>query len=269
MYTESVFVTLTYGDEKLPAISASSQTCSNLPGTLVPKHLQDWLKRLRKAVEPSKIRFFAVGEYGDETQRPHYHAAIFNFGPCERGGTKRKYGTFGPSDWKNCCSVCRLVGETWTHGDVLLGGVAVESAQYLAGYTVKKMTSVDDDRLFGRHPEFARMSLRPGIGSMYMHEVASVILEHPERMLSQGDVPSSLRVGSRNFPLGRYLRRKLRSYVGRSEEAPSSSVLEHHARMRVLQEAAFALGLSPKEYSKIQAEKKISKYEIRKKRRTL
>lgn len=268
MYTENSFVTLTYTDEKLPAISGSSQICLSLPGTLVPKHSQDWLKRLRKAVEPSKVRFYLVGEYGDDTQRPHYHAAVFNFRSCLRGSTKRMYGTFGPSDWRNCCDVCRLVGDTWKHGDVYLGTLGVESAQYLAGYVVKKMTSKDDERLYGRHPEFARMSLRPGIGSDYMFEVASTILDH-DLMSSQGDVPSTLRVGSRHFPIGRFLRRKLRTYVGSSPEAPQSSVLDHHVRMRVMQETAFALGLSPKEYSKIQAEKKISKYNISKKRRTL
>lgn len=262
MYTENAFLTLTYSDENLTFVSTPPSA------TLIPKDLQNFLKRFRKWQEPNRVRFYAVGEYGDDTQRPHYHAAIFNFGTCHRGTTKRKYGNFGPSDWRNCCPVCRMVGTLWGHGDVFLGNMALESAQYLAGYVTKKMTSKDDPRLNGRHPEFARMSLRPGIGSDYMYEVASVLLDH-DIMSSQGDVPSSLRVGSRMMPIGRFLRRKLRTYVGMEAEAPRSSVLEHHLRMRVMQEAAFALGLSPKDYSRLLAEKKVSTANSRKKRKEL
>lgn len=81
------------------------------------------------------------------------------------------------------------------------------------------MTKKDDPRLQGRYPEFCRMSLRPGIGADAMHDVASVLLQFNLVDL-QGDVPSSLRHGSRLLPLGRYLRRKLRTMVGKDEKAP-------------------------------------------------
>ena len=61
------FVTLTYDDTKLPANQ-----------TLVKAHLQNFMKRLRKRIEPEKLRYYAVGEYGDKTQRPHYHMILFN-----------------------------------------------------------------------------------------------------------------------------------------------------------------------------------------------
>lgn len=79
----------------------------------------------------------------------------------------------------------------------------------------------------GRHPEFARMSLRPGIGASFMDEVASTILEHGlENKLD--DVPVSLRHGKNTLPLGRYLRRRLRQRIGRSPDAPQI-VLERMA----------------------------------------
>lgn len=81
------------------------------------------------------------------------------------------------------------------------------------------MTRSDDARLADRHPEFARMSLRPGIGASYMHDLASVVMEF-DLADTEGDVPSSLRHGKRLMPLGRYLRRKLRTYVGMEEKAP-------------------------------------------------
>ena len=63
--SSAFFITLTYDNEHLP------------PGAELSKRdLQLFIKRLRK-VNPG-IRYFAVGEYGSERGRPHYHAVIFN-----------------------------------------------------------------------------------------------------------------------------------------------------------------------------------------------
>lgn len=99
------------------------------------------------------------------------------------------------------------------------------------------MTSKDDPRLAGRHPEFARMSLRPGIGADALHDVASALLEFnlEDRM---ADVPSALRHGGRLLPLGRYLRMKLRHLVGKDEKAPESTLLELQELLRPMREAS-------------------------------
>lgn len=65
-HDSSIFITLTYRDEFLPA-----------NGSLVKEDLQKFFKRLRKSLGDRKIRYFAAGEYGDKTARPHYHAIIF------------------------------------------------------------------------------------------------------------------------------------------------------------------------------------------------
>ena len=67
-YDDNCFVTLTYSPEHLPK-----------GGTLVRKHLQDFIKRLRTANLDRKIRVFYCGEYGSELSRPHYHLCLFNF----------------------------------------------------------------------------------------------------------------------------------------------------------------------------------------------
>jgi len=107
------------------------------------------------------------------------------------------------------------------------------------------MTDKDDSRLENRKPEFARMSLRPGIGLGMMHEVASVLLEHEldERMI---DVPTSLQHGAKKFPLGRYLRRKLRTYIGRSPDCPPEALAAAEETLRPLREAAFTSSTSLK-----------------------
>lgn len=182
------------------------------------------------------MRFYAVGEYGDETWRPHYHLAIFGHDTCQRGRTLRRPGSSRPQ-WEACCSICRLVGETWGYGDVDLGTLETDSAQYLAGYVTKKLTASDDTRLLGRHPEFSRMSLRPGIGYGALHDVASTLMEYG--LENDIDVPGALRHGGRVLPLGRYLQRNLRKMVGRDEKTPPAKLAEIEAQMLALRQAAF------------------------------
>lgn len=97
------------------------------------------------------------------------------------------------------------------------------------------MTSADDVRLGGRHPEFARMSNRPGIGADMMHEVASTLLTF-NLDETQPDVPSALRHGRRMMALGRYLHRKLRTYVGKDPDSPEAVKAENRAEMQRLRD---------------------------------
>ena len=169
MHGDNAYVTLTYSEENLPvalggkrrgAREPSSQMSCASSGTLVLEDVQNWMKRLRKAIEPVRIRYYVVGEYGDENHRPHYHAAIFGLPSCQRGTTMRDVR--GRPVWSRCCDQCRLVGDTWGKGDVVLGVLEKDSCQYVCGYVTKKLTSRNDERLFGRYPEFAVMSRRPG-----------------------------------------------------------------------------------------------------------
>lgn len=182
-HPESAFVTLTYDKEHLPH-----------GGSLVPRDLQLWLKRLRK--KAGAVRFFGVGEYGDQTWRPHYHVALFG---CGRGHSD-------------------LIREAWEpRGFIHVGDLTVHSASYVAGYVTKKMTGKDDERLCGRFPEFARMSLRPGIGAPAVQSIAHALLASPaglKQIDREGDVPGVLRTNGRLMPLGRYLRSKIRDAVG-------------------------------------------------------
>lgn len=138
--------------------------------------------------------------------------------------------------WEDCCDQCRLVGRTWGLGDVDLGTVTRESAGYVSHYTVKKMTSGDDMRLRGRHPEFARMSLKPGIGSDAMWDVASKLLASLD---PAADVPAALRSYGKLHPIGRYLRRRLRLLVGHDEKTPEYVIDQIKEELRPLREAAF------------------------------
>lgn len=210
---DSCWATLTYDEEHLPK-----------DGSLDVRHYQLWLKKLRKRMEPEKLRFFLCGEYGDESNRPHYHVALFGLNSYVAGGAD---GTGG------------IVKDTWEHGFTFVGELTWESAQYIAGYVTKKMTSKEDPRLEGRHPEFARMSLRPGIGAHAMADVGKVMLGPSGlRGLVNGDVPHTLMHGMRKLPLGRYLRRRLRANVGKSEDVPDEAKKAFGLEMRVMFEDA-------------------------------
>lgn len=166
-HPHSAFVTLTYDADHHP-----------LDGNLHPPHLQAFLKRLR-FFHPDRLRFFAVGEYGSNTMRPHYHLILFNLSVAD----------------------APLVEKSWGQGFVQVGDVTWQSASYVAGYTMKRR-----DWLPGMTPEFSRMSLRPGIGASALDAISAAL-----KSGTHTDAPLSFNVGRSSFPLGRYLRTKIRS----------------------------------------------------------
>lgn len=215
-HSQSSFVTLTYEDDQ----DAYS---------LDPKHLQDWLKRIRKDVEPMRLRFFGVGEYGDVSFRAHYHVALFGFPNCVFGSTRIRRNS--------CCYWCDSLRKTWGFGIVHSGILTGESAQYIAGYVTKKMTKVDDPRLGDRHPEFSRMSRQPGIGANFASNVAAT-LEQFNLDQSQDDVPVALRHGKKLLPLGRYLRDQVRVALGKEKGASEKAKAAYAIEMLSVQQAA-------------------------------
>ena len=202
------FLTLTYPDEFLPLLP------SGLP-TLRPKHLQLFWKRFRKALGSStSIRYYAVGEYGDLSQRPHYHAALFGFS-CAGKIQRLETGL------RCFCERCELVRKAWQQGNITVDELNDTTAAYIAGYVVKKMTSHDDSRLNGRHPEFSRMS--QGIARGAVGTICDALRsEFGYKAFQFGDVPASLNRGTDRVPLGRYLRRKIREDVGLEKINPET-----------------------------------------------
>ena len=137
-YSEScVFITLTYDDINLPHA---------LEPTLVKTDLQKWLKRLRKEQShhtEAKIRYYAVGEYGTNTKRPHYHALVFN------------------ADLETL----RQIEKTWKFGHIKVDPVGDASIHYITKYHVNYDKKSRKDI---KQPEFALMSRKPAIGAKYI-----------------------------------------------------------------------------------------------------
>lgn len=222
-YGDNSFVTLTYSPENIPEDSSVSPRIASL-----------FIKKLRKNTGV-KLRYFIVGEYGDQNGLPHYHAALFSYPTCLYAGTR--YSTRNPTG-EGCCSICTSIHKAWGFGRIHVGTLEPKSMAYVAGYINKKMTRETDPRLEGRRPEFARMSLRPGLGHGMMHELASTLMEHSlEKDLI--DVPAVLQHGRITYPLGRYLRRSLRKMVGREPNAPQEALNQAKEKLQPLRQAAF------------------------------
>lgn len=197
----TLFVTLTYADKELPE-----------GGSVSVRDVQLWLKRVRRWMEPEKLRYYVVGEYGDITFRPHYHAIVFGvFSGDHVQVVEQRKG-------KVCeCMFCAC----WRKGVVDVQEPGTEAFAYVASYTVKKMTGKDDERLGGREPEFCLMSLKPGIGSKGAGAVSAFYeTKTGSKVLGKvGDVSHSLRFAGSKWPMGRYLLGQIRASVGMVSDA--------------------------------------------------
>lgn len=234
-HTHASFVTLTYRPEEIRDVSGADWSASRpVVGNLVLKDVQDWLKRFRRAVEPNKIRFFAVGEYGEVSQRPHYHVALYGFPSCIVGRTVRDQ-----RGKATCCLPCKTIEKTWGLGRIDVGELNKDSASYIAGYVTKKWTKEDQwtkEKLMGRRTEFVRMSLGTskdkmgGIGATAIRKlIATGVATRQGKYLKMClDAPVVLKRSGSPFPLGRYLRRIWREALGRSKDTPE------HARKELV-----------------------------------
>lgn len=173
-HDQSVFATFTYDPSHLPADESVSK-----------REAQLLLKRIRKAIYPRKIRYFIVGEYGEKSLRPHYHAVLFGLGPQH-------------SD---------LLARCWNKGHVHIGEVTPASASYTCGYCCKKLTKADDPRLpSGRNPEFTLKS--KGLGKAFVEAISKELCKRNLTTL-----PKVVRISGKFYPLGRYLKRLLITYL--------------------------------------------------------
>lgn len=165
LHDYNTFLTLTYDNDNLPISECGYNT-------LVASHVSDFMKRLRYYKSDVKVRFFAGGEYGDHTFRPHYHLALFGVAPDD----KTVFKDFRPAESGYNCD-CRA----WSYGLANVGELEQGSANYIGGYCLKKVMGKGAEEYYksrGIVPPFARMSNRPGIGYDYMMMYADELLKN-------------------------------------------------------------------------------------------
>lgn len=137
-----MFVTLTYSDDNVPL------TPSGRMG-LWKRDLQLFFKRLRKAHGKHlhrRIKYYAAGEYGERSGRPHYHIILFN-------------------------AIPELIECAWQEEGVVLGNIHYGFvSEASVGYTLKYINKPKKRPRRGddRPPEFALMS--KGLGKCYLDD---------------------------------------------------------------------------------------------------
>ncbi len=155
MHEDNCFITLTYNEENLPE-----------DGSLVKEHFQKFMKKLRKK-NKHKIRYYQCGEYGENLQRPHYHACLFGHDFADKEFFQHKNG--------NDLHTSAELDNTWAKGFATIGNMTFETAAYTARYIMKKITGDDAHAHYETfntqtgeitqiQSEYTTMSRRPGLG---------------------------------------------------------------------------------------------------------
>lgn len=129
-----ICLTLTYADENLPE-----------SGSVIKKDIQDFNKRLRKQQQKhttQKVRYYVAAEYGEKTNRPHYHGIYYNVHP----------------------KLFTSIDGIWGKGNINIDVNVGESAM---AYTTKYIINKEDAPTNLERP-FALMSTKPAIGINYL-----------------------------------------------------------------------------------------------------
>lgn len=194
--SSALFVTLTYDPEKAP-------TTENGFMTLWKGDVQKFFKRLRK-LNKNKLKYYAVGEYGGKTMRPHYHIILFN-------------------------ADIETIDRAWKLDDKEIGYVHIgEVTPASVGYTLKYISKIGKIPLFDRDdrvPEFSLMS--KGLGSNYLTE--NMINYHRNDLLNRMHITIE---DGKKLALPRYYKEKIyepmeKQWIGLHLENVEREKLKH------------------------------------------
>lgn len=212
------FITLTYDTSHVPITPAGFMEIRK-------RDLQLFFKRLRKASPKCvAIKYYAVGEYGGNTKRPHYHIILFN-------------------------AQLPLIQPAWSLGQVNYGderGVTMAAAGYCLKYISKKWRPMhhNDDR----QPPFALMS--KGLGDNYLTDAMKAwhLADLDNRMYCN-------LLDGKKITMPRYYKEKVYSETQRK-------VAGAHTRYKMIQDEQKAIELagSPETYWATRAQAHIASF---------
>jgi len=215
LHVNNCFITLTYARD---------------PVTLIYDDFQKFMKRLRKRFACFDVelghwvpRFFAGGEYGEQLGRPHFHACLFGVDFPDKVFLRRSESGFD-------LFRSPVLEALWPSGFSTVGNFSFESAAYVARYVMAKVNGdqaeawyrvVDPDtgEVIDRVPEFCHMSLRPGIGALWLDRYRSDVYPHGLMVVNGKEVTPP-----------KYYERRYKRFAEGSEEL--ASLEERRARAR-------------------------------------
>jgi len=172
-HRECWFFTLTYDDEHLP------QSCCG------PTLDRARITRMRKDIDQNAVRdffpkfkMFAVGEYGDDKKRPHYHGVAFVDYPWQVVQVE-------PSKNGTPQFVSAELTRLWCEGRHRISKLNFELAAYCARYAMKKQTGKRLRHYGGRTPEFS--SWCHGLGAAHFQKFSRDMYPSDQCMITRAD----------------------------------------------------------------------------------
>lgn len=202
------FITLTYEDSHLPWFNAEYNGEPFMVPGVLKKDVQDFLKRLRWNIQPFKVRYFCVSEYGPKTYRPHYHMILFNY----------------PHLLDNILD--DVIRDSWQNGFVRVDSVNPARINYVTSYCL------DSSTLPEYLPKnFMLCSRRPGLGSAYLDD-DSIVSYHVNNLSDMCTVVSDGK--AYQIPMPRYYRSKL------FNEQQANAICDKNIRLHVTERARSA-----------------------------
>ncbi|UPW41462.1 replication initiator protein [Dipodfec virus UA23Rod_1340] len=145
------FITLTYDEDNVPWKFVNIGGYCTLVQYVSKKDCQNFLKRLRKAIQPFKVRYFLVSEYGPQTMRPHYHMILFNF----------------PHELK--AKIDEYINNAWGLGFIQISPISSARINYVTSYCLDSSTLPEY-----LDKNFMLCSRKPGIGLGHICDPAIV-----------------------------------------------------------------------------------------------
>lgn len=119
-----------------------------------------------------KIRYLHCGEYGDQRDRPHYHAILYNHNFDDDKIYVEESNGFSLYS-------SPTLDRIWGQGRAIIGDVTFESSAYVARYVMKKITGDEASEHYkGKKPEFNTMSRRNGIGTKWIEQFLYDVYPH-------------------------------------------------------------------------------------------
>lgn len=138
----ALFVTLTYDTRYIPITKQGTFTLEKTDIQKFFKRLR-WNQKQNGLLRPLPIKYFAVGEYGSDNGRPHYHTIVFN------------------SSQEDILQSWKDSKKNQPIGNVHFGTVTAASIAYTLKYMLKSGRKFKKSDL--RKPEFQLMSKKLGL----------------------------------------------------------------------------------------------------------
>lgn len=196
------FITLTYSDDKLKFVENSLNEKTGefkLTPTLYKKDVQDFIKRFRRHLNyrnQKNFKYLVCGEYGDKTNRPHYHMLMFSDTEINDLVYYKK-NSDGDAYWTSS-----TIEKLWGHGYCVIADFTPQTAAYTARYTLKKINGTKkhelyDSGLIKKQQEFLLCSKKPAIGWTFFNKnkdlfiMTDYIAYNAKGKLNKAKIPTS------------------------------------------------------------------------------